>query len=551
MKNIKIFFTGIFFLLFATVYALEEVYMNQNNFQNFLDDFISKVELKEEQLNRAVWILETTGSKDAASLVGSLSSEFKILFSHKDIYEKLVSFDKRDDLDHLLKRQIHILINAFKGNMLPKDILEEISTKEASLNQMYANFRAKIDGKVYTENALRDILKEEKSVDLRKKAWDASKIVGVELAPKIVELVHLRNKAAKSLGYENYFDMMLDLSDINKTKLLKTFDDLRVKTDDSFKKVLLHVNETLSNEFSVSLDQIGPWAYKDPFCQMDPIETSKLNELFQDKDLLKISKSFYEQMGFSVDDLIDSSDLYERDGKNQHAFCISVNRKKDVRTLNNVKPNVQWMETLLHEFGHGVYYLETDEKLPWLLRDSPHVLTTEAIALLMGRQVYTKEFLRDFLDITDEKIFNEVENGLKRRQLFFSRSAFMITEFESKMYYDPNQDLNTLWWDLYEKYYNSPRPENRDGKADWAAKYHVGLAPVYYYSYLLGEVFASTLQKQLLKIAKDDNIWKKEAAIFLKDKMFSHGSRYRWDRLIENVLDSPFSIDAWIEECSK
>ncbi|NGX33377.1 MAG: hypothetical protein K1060chlam4_01442, partial [Candidatus Anoxychlamydiales bacterium] len=71
------------------------------------------------------------------------------------------------------------------------------------------------------------------------------------------------------------------------------------------------------------------------------------------------------------------------------------------------------------------------------------------------------------------------------------------------------------------------------------------------YSYLLGEVFASTLQKQLLDVAKDDNIWKKDAAIFLKDKMFSHGSKYRWDQLIENVLDSPFSIDDWVEECSK
>jgi len=542
---------SVFFLFSNIVYALDEVNMNKNNFQNFLDDFISKVELKEEQLNRAVWILETTGSKDAASLVGSLSSELKILFSDKDIYEKLVSLNKEKELDPLLKRQIHVLINAFKGNMLPKDILHEISTKEAALNQIYANFRAKIDGKVYSENALRDILKEEKSVDLRKKAWDASKMVGLELAPKIVELAHLRNKAANSLGYENYFEMVLDLSDINKTKLLKTFDDLKNQTDESFNKILLQVNETLSNEFQVSLDEIGPWAYKDPFCQTDPIETSKLNELFQDKDILKISKSFYEQMGFKIDDLIDNSDLYEREGKNQHAFCISVNRKKDVRTLNNIKPNVQWMETLLHEFGHGIYDLTIDENLPWLLREHPHILTTEAIALLMGRQVYTKEFLRDFLNVKDEKIFNDVEESLKRRQLFFSRSAFMITEFEAKMYEDPDQDLNNLWWDLYEKYYNSPRPEGRKDKADWAAKYHVGLAPVYYYSYLLGEVFASALQKQLLDIAKDDNIWKKDAAIFLKHKVFLPGNKYRWDRLVESVLDSPFSIDAWVEECSK
>ncbi len=63
------------------------------------------------------------------------------------------------------------------------------------------------------------------------------------------------------------------------------------------------------------------------------------------------------------------------------------------------------------------------------------------------------------------------------------------------MYKNPDQNLNKLWWDLYEKYYNLPRPQKRESKADWAAKYHVGLAPVYYYCYLLGEVLASSLKK--------------------------------------------------------
>ncbi len=550
MRNIKIFFISILLLLFTIVYAADEIFMN--DFQKFLDDFVSKVELKEEQLARSVWILETTGSKDAAKLVASLSSELKVIFSDKDVYEKFVSFEKQAKLDPLLKREIHILINEFKKNLLPKDLLKEISSKEAILSQIYTNFRVKIDGKTYSENAIRDILKEEKSVDLRKKAWNASKMAGIELAPKIIELVKLRNKAARYLGYKNYFEMKLDLSDINKEKLIKTFDELKSKTDSLFNKILLHVKKNLSKKFEVSVDEIGPWAYKDPFCQTDPLESSKLNEIFQDKDLLKIAKMFYEEkMGFEIDGLISRSDLYERENKNQHAFCINIDRKKDVRTLNNIKPNAQWMETLLHEFGHGIYDLHINDNLPWLLRTAPHVLMTEAIALLMGEQIYTKEFLKDFLNIFDEKIFEDIRSSLKRRKLFFSRSVFMITEFEAKMYDDPDQDLNSLWWDLYEKYYNSIRAENRENKADWAAKYHIGLAPVYYYSYLLGDIFASSLKKKLLDVAKEDSIWKKEVSIFLTNEIFSYGSSYKWDRLIKNVLGKPLSIDAWIEQCAE
>ncbi len=551
MRNIKIFFI-ILFSFFITKSSANEVYMNQDKaFEYFLEDFVKNVETKEEQVNKASWILETTGSKDAADLVASLSNELCLLFCDKTVYDKLINFKKENIQDPLLKRQLDILIKRFKANMLPKELLKEILIKEADLSQTYANFRAQIDNKKVSENEINDILKTEKSIDLRKKAWEASKEIGLVLAPKIINLVKLRNKAANHLGYDNYFDMTLDLNDINKELLFKTFENLKNQTDTTYSKILIEIDDKLSKKFNISKESLGPWAWKDPFCQTDPIESPLLNDLFKDKDILAIAKSFYEKMGFDLNELIKNSDLYESEGKNQHAFCISIDRKKDVRTLNNIKPNVRWMETLLHEFGHGLYDLAIDEKLPWLLRTHPHILATEAIALLMGRQVYTKNFLKEFCNVTDERLLGEVEKGYKRRLLIFSRFDFLITDFENQLYINSDQDLNKLWWDLYEKYYNRPRPENRDGKADWAAKYHIGLAPVYYYSYLLGEVFASLVQKELLNITEDDFIWKKQAAKFLKEKMFSLGSSYRWDKLIKYVTGKNFSSDTWIEECNK
>lgn len=533
-------------------YAKEEVFMNQNkSFTYFLEDFINKAEVKELQLNKALWILETTGSADAADLVASLNNELSVMFCDEKVYEKLINYKKEGIKDPLLERQLDILIYKFKGNMLPKEMLKEISLKEADLSQTYANFRAQIDDKKVTENEIREILKKEKSIEIRKKAWDASKEIGLVLAPKIVDIVKLRNKAANHLGYDNYFEMMLELSEINKDKLFKTFDELRNKTEKSFNKIIQEINEKLSKKFDVSKEELGPWAWNDPFSQSDPIESSYLIDIFKDKDILAIAKNFYQKMGFDVDTLIKNSDLYEREGKNQHAFCISIDRKQDVRTLNNIRPNVQWMDTILHEFGHAVYDLSIDESLPWLLRSPPHMLTTEAIALLMGGQVYAKAFLKQFCNITDENILNDIEKTHKRRQLIFSRSDFMITEFEYMMYKNPDQDLNKLWWDLYVKYYHLPKPKNREGKADWAAKYHIGLAPVYYYSYLLGEVLASTLQKELINIAQDNYIWKKQSASFLKDRMFSVGSKYRWDHLIEHVTGKNFDTNSWIEECNK
>ncbi|NGX56446.1 MAG: hypothetical protein K1060chlam5_00689 [Candidatus Anoxychlamydiales bacterium] len=526
-------------------------YMINNKFPPQIQEFLKEIERKEEMSTKAFWLLETTGSKDAAFLAASLDSEIKILFSNKELYQILQDMNKNEIDDPIVKRQVEILINSFKGNMLPKDLLQKISNKESELSQLYANFRAKIDKKEVSENEIREILSNEKDVEKRKKAYFASKEIGDILAPHIIEVVKLRNKAAKTLGYKNYFEMSLDIQEISKEKLFKTFDEISNKTKNTYDKMITKVFEKLAEKYNVKIDEIGPWAFKDPFSQMDPLEEDSLKDIFKDKDILEISKKYYEKMGFNIDALIKDSDLFERENKNQHAFCIAINRRGDVRTLNNIKPNIRWQETLLHEFGHALYYLYIDKDLPWVLIDVPHTLNTEAIAMFMGRQAYEPSFLKEFLNVADENLLNEMKEGMKRRQLIFSRSAFLITEFEKNMYENPDQNLNILWWDLVEKHQKIKRPDNRENKNDWASKYHVGLAPVYYYAYMYGEVYASSLNKRLKEVTNSNVIWNEEAAKYLIDKIFKVGAKYRWDKAIEVSQDSIFSINAWVEDVTQ
>jgi hypothetical protein len=47
--------------------------MAKHPFEHFLDSFVPKVAQKSRQLNKAVWILETTGSADAADAAMALN----------------------------------------------------------------------------------------------------------------------------------------------------------------------------------------------------------------------------------------------------------------------------------------------------------------------------------------------------------------------------------------------------------------------------------------------------------------------------------------------
>lgn len=208
------------------------------------------------------------------------------------------------------------------------------------------------------------------------------------------------------------------------------------------------------------------------------------------------------------------------------------------------------MNTMLHEFGHGVYDKYIDQSLPYVLREPAHIFTTEAIAMLFGRFSNNPQWLQDMIGISDEEKQEITENcfkTLRTEQLVFSRWVQVMYRFEKAMYEDPEQDLNTLWWDLVEKYQMIKRPVDRN-EPDWATKIHIATSPCYYHNYLLGELLASQLLYHIADtiihstdVRLESFANKKEVGAFLIDKIFKPGSVYHWSELIKRATGEPLS----------
>ncbi len=261
--------------------------------------------------------------------------------------------------------------------------------------------------------------------------------------------------------------------------------------------------------------------------------------------------------GLDADDLIARSDFYEREGKDQHAFCISIDRSGDVRMLLNVKPTAEWMDTMLHETGHAVYDKFTASDLPFNLRDAAHILTTEGIAMLFGALAKNPTWLVGYVGADPEKV-KELTPALleqrQREQLIFARWTLVMFNFERALYENPEQDLNSLWYDLVERFQGLRRPEGRNA-ADWAAKPHFTIAPVYYHNYLLGELFAAQLRSTLARrvghegpASTLDFVGKKEIGDFLIKDLFGPGRSIPWQQFVEQVTGSKLGIAAYIAE---
>lgn len=529
-----------------------EIYLTtEDAFNLFLKDFVPKLKEMSSTARLASWELETTGSKDAAIKLAMSMKKLKVFFSDSSTYQKLLDWkDEGSVTSPENARILKLLLKEYETNQVPKDLLEKIAQKETDLSQAYVQYRAPFEGKLLGEQELLELMKTEKDVERRKRVWEATKTIGPKLAPMILELVKLRNEKAHRLGYPDYYQMELKTQETEKGWLLKTLEEFAKDSQEEYNSVLKEVQDGLSERFNVSQNALGAWAWADPFCQEDPLAGGCLDDLVQDVDIIQTNRTFYQSMGFEIDEILERSDLFGRENKNQHAFCTHIDQEGDIRMLTNLRPTIRWLETLLHELGHAVYEQGYDPKMNWLLKAPPHMITTEAIALLMGRCAYDPTLLETCVSKEKlEKVLPEVHASLRRRQLIFSRWVLVMTHFEASMYQNPEQDLNQLWWSLVQKYQKICVPSNRSKGHDWACKYHVGLAPVYYHSYLLGEFFASMLKAHFNQESGVSTLLnQKSVSTFLNEKLFSPGNSMPWDALIQHTLNRELTYKDWVEE---
>jgi peptidyl-dipeptidase A len=339
--------------------------------------------------------------------------------------------------------------------------------------------------------------------------------------------------------------MKLQLGEQNPEDIEKLFDELDSLTRDAFIQIKNEMDEFLAKRYNIPKEQLMPWHYQNRYFQEAPmIYTVDLDSYYKGKDIVTITKDYYKGIGLDVESIIANSDLYEKKGKNQHAYCTDIDKEGDVRILCNVKSNNYWMNTMLHEFGHGVYGKYNDMELPYLLRQEAHTFTTEAIALMFGRFSTNAQWMKDMLGISDEEKNKIAEEGfkyLRLEQLVFSRWSQVMYRFEKSMYENPDQDLNKLWWDLVEKYQMLKRPVDRN-EPDWASKVHIATSPCYYHNYLLGELLASQLYYYITKnIVKSTDLKNqsfvnnKEVGKYLIDNIFKPGKRWYWNDMIEKA----------------
>jgi peptidyl-dipeptidase A len=531
----------------------------EKQLETFISAHLEKLKPLSKESNLAYWQASITGKPEDYDRMKASELAMRRLYGNAGEFARLKAWNTSGAIrDARLQRQLVRLHNAYLENQIDPALMKQMVDLGAEIAERFHTYRATLDGTTVTLNEIDSALRTESDSRKREAAWRAGKQVGAAVAPDMVRLVRLRNQAARSVGFDNYRTLTLTLGEQDPKDLDRIFAELERLTNEPFRGEKAQLDAILAKMYGVAADGLMPWHYHDLFFQRAPmVYGESLDRFYEKADVRDLARRFYASIDLPIDDILARSDLYERPGKDQHAFEMDVDREGDVRVLANLRNNEYWMETGLHELGHAVYSKYHDRGEPWLLRDPAHSFCTEAVAMFFGRLSRNAAWMQAMLKLSDEQrvgIEASTRKALQAQEVIFARWAMVMFHFEREMYANPDQDLDALWWRLVEKYQGLKRPANAPPSA-WAAKLHFTVAPCYYHNYMLGELLASQLHHSIAReILQTDPareiglVNRKEVGRYLREKVFAPGAVYPWEEMIRRATGEPLTAKYFVEQ---
>jgi peptidyl-dipeptidase A len=271
----KIFNRIILVIALFSVIAVDGCKNNKIKMQKELLTFIKKFDSVVQPLTKesslAYWNASISGKDEDWKKSEDLNIELTKVFANKEDFAILKRIKESEAIsDELLKRQLEVMYYAYLGNQVDTALLNSVISMQTEIEQKYSNFRADVNGKKLSDNEVEEVLKTSTNSAELEQAWEGHKAIGPVVAQDIINLVKKRNEIAKQLGFNNYHEMSLKLSEQDPEEISTLFDELDNLTRDSFAGLKSEIDTFLSKRDNVKVEELMPWHYQNRFFQEPP-----------------------------------------------------------------------------------------------------------------------------------------------------------------------------------------------------------------------------------------------------------------------------------------
>jgi peptidyl-dipeptidase A len=527
----------------------------------FLRDYGNTFLPLEKELGLRQWQASFSDDANVQEKLAKAEQNITDFFVGPKIFDALRALKEKKPRDPEVQRQLDILYDRHWPYQVAKPLRDAIKALEKELGQDYDRLRLNASGDVLNIEEAQKRLLVSTSSDDRQDYWEAILRSLGPLDPKFRRLIWLRNEAARTLGFEDYFDQVLSTNGVNKEEFSALLNDLEARSAPPFARVLSEASERLSRHYGVREDELRPWHWPNPFFLYKALASSPgLNRLYENRDHIHIGLDFFKALGMDLTVVVQRSELYDKKARESGAFRIFINREYDyslllkpiirwegpqgydVRIVMNVSPSSVFMKTVLHQLGHAAYLENVDKKLPFVLRQEASIAVSESVATFFEHLIYDAAWIRTFMGIPADEVQAHQDD---LRQLFVSgllaslRQKLCLLRFEQSLYDNPEQDLNALWRRLTERFLMAESLEGWDNP-DYLFYEDFVRWPIYeqhfIYAYLLCAQIRHYLEQNgALSSGEGKSPDWPAVGRFFKEKIFSLGATYPWPRLVETA----------------
>ena len=446
--------------------------------QAFVDNFNQSYEEKHVAFENQFW-----GTKMALSSTDQVAYSTELLSTTKTAMEDLLSNpavlkEAREHLEALkadegsdqedLKKVLEVIVQTCKCNEFPtkesKSVREETNRIEGNLEKA----RNEMDSLGYNDASgtfvpsssvgLRTIMRTSTEESVRKSAYEGLKSIGPFVCSHgFLEIVKLRNKLARLLGFCDYYDYTVTNAEgFSKAKLFEILDGLEEGTRPLMVKARRQLEELHGKE------ALDPW---NTGFMMAGSVIKKMDPYFPFSKSVENYMRSYAAMNIGYSNATMTLDLLDRKNKYSNGFChwpvpawvkpdgTHVPSKTNFTSLADptaVGSGLTALNTLMHEAGHAAHFANILQPSPLFSQERAPTSVAYAenqsmfLDSLVGDSAWRAKYAKN---LEGNPIpFEIIKEGIRSThpfQVFQLRAMLCVSYFEKALYELPEDELTS------------------------------------------------------------------------------------------------------------
>lgn len=477
--------------------------------QDKVMEAINSVRGKYESMNEIASIrhtIDTTNEfyKEEQDFIDETSPIYQGLISK--YYDALVNSRFRDELEGKWGKQL-FSIAEFALKTFAPEIIEDLQIENkltSEYTKLIASAQIDFEGQ---ERNLSQLIPFQFSTDrnMRKRAneakYDFFKVNEVKFDQIYDDLVKVRTKIAKKLGYDNFVElgyMRMNRIDYNAEMVAnfrKQVQEYIVPTNNRLKE---------RQKKRIGVDKFSYYDDKFNFKTGNATPKGDANWIVENgkKMYAELSDETREYFNFMVDN--ELMDLVSKKGKAGGGYCTYISEYKSPFIFSNFNGTAKDIDVLTHEAGHAFQaYNSRSYEVP-----EYSFPTYEACEVhSMSMEFFTWPWMELFFkEDTDKYKFYHLSEAL-----IFIPYGVAVDEFQHFVYENPEvtpTERKKAWRDIEKKYLpylNYDENDYLDRGGFWHQQGHIFQDPFYYIDYTLAQICALQFWKRANK--GDDKAW--------------------------------------------